>query len=230
MVMLPIGATEQHGPHLPTGTDTAIAESLCAYASAKAGVLMLPPVPITVSVGHTTKWDGTVSVMHETLMLYLRETVAWLVAKGWDRVLFVNSHFGNNATLLCAVDRLRTDYLGKLQIGVVNTYAVSDDVWAQFIQDADDLHANRAETDLMLFIDPKSVDTNALPGADDPDRTTNGGTGLVFSYPVSQTSTHGVTGMPSTASAERGEKLFIQMGDALTAKLEQGKTELPPLP
>ena len=60
---------------------------------------------------------------------------------------------------------------------------------------------------------------------DDPDRTE----GLVFSYPVSQTSLNGITGKPSLGSAERGAELFAQMGEALAEILTRAATEKPPL-
>ncbi|MEM6459823.1 MAG: creatininase family protein [Planctomycetota bacterium] len=227
LVVLPVGATEQHGPGLPTGTDNTIVTALTHYASGVAGVPVLPTLSFGVSVGHTHRWPGTVSLMHETLALAVRELVAWLLADGWDRVLLVNSHFGNDATLRTAVDRLRTDHLGKLQIGLINTYRVSPAVWAYFIGDADDLHANRAETDLMLYLDPDAChrDTLRSGAADDDDRTA----GKVFSYPVALTSTNGVTGKPSLANAARGRELFLEMGNALADLLEYAKTETPPL-
>lgn len=226
LVLLPIGATEQHGPHLPTGTDNAIATALCHYASAKTSTPVLPTVSVGVSVGHTTRWPGTVSVRHETLILNVCEIVDWLLVKGWSRVLLINSHFGNDATLRVAVDRLRTDHLGKLQINVVNTFKLSPAIFDYFITDAEDLHANRAETDLMLYLAPHTVDHDRLGDSDDPDRTV----GKVFSYPVAQTSTNGVTGSPSLATAQRGKALFREMGDALADLVERAKTEQPPLP
>jgi len=223
LVVLPVGATEQHGPHLPVGTDNAIAAAVCGYASARTGVPLLPVLPFGVSVGHTTKWDGTVSLVHETLALAIRELAQWLVTKGWTRLLLVNSHFGNDATLRVAVDRLRTDFIHILQINTLNTYALSPDIWAYFSSDAADLHANKAETDLMLWIDPDACDMKI--DADDPDRTVD----TVFSYPVSRTSTNGVTGRPSEASRQRGQSLLIEMGEALTNLLIKAQTERPPL-
>ena len=74
----------------------------------------------------------------------------------------------------------------------------------------------------MLHLAPESVDMDAAE--DDPDRTV----GKVFSYPVAQTSKHGLTGKPSLASAADGAALFEKMGNALAALLEAAKTEPPP--
>lgn len=222
-LLLPVGATEQHGPHLPVNTDTVIATAVCDYASAQTGVPVLPALGYTVSIGHTEKWPGTFSVFHETFIHSLREIAAWAVATGWKRLLFVNSHFGNDASLRVAVDRLRFDYAGKLQVAMRNTFHLTASIWNYFISDAEDLHANRAETDLMLHLAPEHVRMEDV--ADDPDRTS----GLVFSHMVANTSTNGVTGWPSLGSAERGRELFHEMGAALVDLVERAKTESAPL-
>jgi len=223
LLLLPIGATEQHGPHLPVNTDTVIATAACHYASALTGVPVLPPVSYSVSIGHTEKWPGTFSLFHETFIHSLRELAAWCVATGWKRLLFVNSHFGNDASLRVAVDRLRFDYQGKLLVGAKNTYSLTPEIWRYFISDAEDLHANKAETDLMLCLAPDTVRMDAVQ--DDPDRT--GGT--VFSHMVANTSLNGVTGCPSEGSASRGEELFGEIGKALAAVVEKAKTETAPI-
>lgn len=224
LVVIPVGATEQHGPHLPVSTDSAIASAVCAYASAKTQVPVLPTLSYGVSVGHTERWPGTVSLMHETLALSVRELTAWLVHQGWRRILLVNSHFGNHATLSVAVDRLRFDYRDKLQIGLVNSYTLTPEIERYFTCDGADIHANRAETDLMLYLDPEACDMDSVQ--DDPDRTG----GKVFSYLVPATSTNGVTGRPSEGTAERGRKLLAEMGGALAELLHRARSEEPPLP
>ncbi|MEZ5429852.1 MAG: creatininase family protein [Verrucomicrobiales bacterium] len=60
-MLLPTGATEQHGPHLPVNTDSVIAGALAAAASAATGIPVLPVMTYTVSAGHTGKWPGTFS-------------------------------------------------------------------------------------------------------------------------------------------------------------------------
>jgi creatinine amidohydrolase len=223
MLILPIGATEQHGPHLPINTDTAIATAVCHYASARTKVPVLPALSYGVSVGHTAKWPGTFSLDHETLIATIRQLSLWVIRTGWKRLLIVNAHFGNDASLRVAVDRIRTEFLRQIQIGLKHTYQLTPEIWRYFISDADDLHANCAETDLMLHLAPETVRMDWLE--DDPDRTT----GLVFSYPVSQTSLNGITGKPSLGSAARGAELFAQMGDTLTNLVHRARTERAPL-
>jgi creatinine amidohydrolase len=223
LAILPVGALEQHGPHLPVSTDNAIVSAICGYASARTAAPVLSNVPYAVSVGHTQYWPGTVSLLHETLIQSIREMVDWVSSAGFDRVLVVNSHAGNAATLTVAIDRLRYEYGSSLQVGLVETYAVSESVKAYFLSDGDDIHANRAETDLMLYIDPDACAMDQV--ADDPDRT--GGT--VFSYTVARTSRNGVTGRPSEGNADTGRRLLAEMGDALAAIVERARVEEAPL-
>ncbi len=223
LLILPVGATEQHGPHLPINTDTVIAEHLCAFASAETKIPVLPSLAYTVSAGHTTKWPGTFSLRHETFIHLLGDLVDWIVATGWSRLLLVNAHFGNDASLRVAVDQLRLRHLGALQIGAINTFQLSSEIWNEFTADADDLHANKAETDLMLYLTPETVAMDKVE--DDPDRTSE----TIFSYPVGQTSLNGITGRPSDGNRADGERLFLKMGRQLAERVEKAKTETPPL-
>lgn len=223
MLLIPVGATEQHGPHLPINTDTVIATAACDYASALTGVAVLPAISYSVSIGHTEKWPGTFSLTHETFIHAMRELAAWAVATGWKRLLFVNSHFGNDASLRVAVDRLRFDFVGRLQIATRNTFNLTPAIWEYFISDAADLHANKAETDLMLCLAPDDV--RMAEAEDDPDRTTE----TVFNYMVANTSRNGVTGAPSQGTEARGRTLFAEIGEALAAIVRKAQTETPPL-
>ena len=226
LLVLPLGATEQHGPHLPIAMDTLLVEAVCHAASERTGVPVLSALRYTVSQGHTPKWPGTFSLRHETFIATLRDIAAWAVASGWQRLLLVNAHFGNDAPARVAVDQLRLAHLGKLQIGLIHVFQLDDSIWWEYTQDANDLHANVAETALMLHLYPQLVHLDRLTASDDPDRTV----GKVFSYPVAQTSLNGVTGNPSQATALQGKALFERMVAALCTKLAAAIEELPPLP
>jgi creatinine amidohydrolase len=218
MVLLPIGATE------PVNTDSVFATACCMYASAKTRIPMLPTLSYGCSLGHTDRWPGTLSLYPETLAATIREIAEFLIRTNFRRLLIVNSHWGNTSTLRTAIDRIRFDHAGEFQIGLKNSFEFTRSIWNQFIDDGEDFHANRAETALMLFLDPDAVRKDKIE--DDPDRTP----GKVFTYVVPQTSKNGLTGYPSRATAEDGRKLFIEMGEALTACAKSAQTETPPLP
>jgi creatinine amidohydrolase len=222
LALLPVGAIEQHGPHLSVDTDVAIAEALCGYASAVTGVLVLPTVAYASSMGHTDRWPGTLSLTPVTLITVVREIAGWFARCGGRRLLLVNAHYGNDAPLRCAVDHLRTD--GTLQgVGLWNSWMLSPNARAFYEQDGVDVHANRAETALMLAIDPGSV--GDVGEADDPDRTA----GLVLSHPVAATSRNGVTGRPSEATVEEGRRMWAALGEDLARIVETARGEKPPL-
>lgn len=225
LLLLPLGATEQHGPHLPCAMDTLLAEAVCHAVSDETGVPVMSALRYTSSQGHTPKWPGTFSLRHETFIATLRDIATWAVATGWKRLLFVNSHFGNDAPARVAVDQLRLTHLGKLQVGLVHVFKLSDPIWECYTSDAADLHANCAETSLMLHLHPDLVHMDRLKDVDDPDRTKN----TVFSYPVAQTSLNGVTGTPSVANQEEGAALFEEMVSLLIGKITTAIHEEPPL-
>ncbi len=223
--LLPVGATEQHGPHLATGMDTVIADRLCRAVAEKTGALMLPTLPYGCSLGHSQRWPGTIAVQPITLITLIKEIGDWAYISGIRRLLIVNGHVTNAAPLRCALEMLRAEH-DDLMVALVNTAQLSDRVRASHCSDGDDWHANRAETALMLAIAPEIVREERISTADDPDRTS----GLVFSHPVNRTSENGVTGKPSLATKSGGEELFAWMIEDLSRLVEKAQHETPPLP
>lgn len=222
--LLPVGATEQHGPHLGTGMDTVIADRLCRAVAERTGALMLPTLPYGCSLGHSRRWPGTIAVQPITLITLIKEIGDWAYHSGIRRLIIVNGHVTNAAPLRCALEMLRAEH-DDLMVAVINTAQVSERVRAAHCSDGEDWHANRAETALMLAVAPEIVRIDALKAADDPDRTG----GLVFAHPVNRTSTNGVTGKPSRATRAEGAELFIWMVEDLARLVEKGKWETPPL-
>jgi creatinine amidohydrolase len=222
--LVPVGATEQHGPHLPTGTDTIVAGALCDAVSARTDAPVLPPIPVACSYGHGTQLPGTLSLTPELLAAVVRQYAEWAATSGLTRLLFVNSHFGNTASLAIATDHLRL-FRPDLQVGTVDWWTADDVVAREAVLDGDDVHAHRAETSIMLAIAPELVHLDRLASADDPDRTAD----LVFRYTAPALSTNGVTGRPSEATVELGEVLLARTVDAIAAMVERGRTEKPPL-
>src|SRR6185437_7033139 len=105
--LVPVGAIEQHGPHLPTGTDAIVAGSLCAAVGERTGSLVLPAIALGVSYGHGTALAGTLSLTPDLLIALVRQYVRWAAVSGLRRLLFVNAHFGNSASLNVATDSVR---------------------------------------------------------------------------------------------------------------------------
>lgn len=224
MVILPVGSTEQHGPHLAMDTDTMSASSVAAAVGARTGVPVLPAIPYGCSLGHSRRWPGTLSLEPATLTRVVVEVLRWVHHAGFRRMLILNGHVTNWAPLRCALESLRAE-LDDCLVALRDVGGVSVRVQAEFSADADDWHANCGETSLMLAVAPDRVRAAEMQGADDPDRTR----GLFFAHPVNRTSSNGVTGSPSRATREAGERLFATIVDDLTADVLAGLAETPPL-
>jgi creatinine amidohydrolase len=221
--LVPVGATEQHGPHLPTGTDTIIATSLCEMASARTTAPVLPAIAVGCSYGHGTVLPGQLSLTPELLIAVVHQYAEWAAYSRLTRLLFVNAHFGNVAALLSATDHLRL-HRTDLRVGIVNWWDADPIVAEATVADGDDVHANRSETSVMLDLAPELVHLDRLAHADDPDRSTE----LVFRYTAPALSKNGVTGRPSEATAELGRDLVTRSVEALVDRIERGRAEEPP--
>ena len=222
--LVPVGATEQHGPHLPTGTDTLIAQHLCDAAATTTGALVLPAIPIGCSYGHGTKLPGTLSLAPEQLIDLVRQIAIWAAHSGIRRLLYVNAHYGNTAALLVATDHLRLER-PDLQVGIVDWWRLDPAIEQELTVDGNDVHANRAETAMVMAIAPEVVRHSERNTADDLDRTG----GLAFRYTATSLSRNGVTGRPSEATVELGEKLLRLTVDRLIDVVGQARYEEPPL-
>ncbi|CAB4865689.1 unannotated protein [freshwater metagenome] len=197
ILAVPVGATEQHGPHLPLSTDTDIAVSLVGMlAAARPEVICAPPVAYGSS-GEHAGFAGTLSIGQEATELLLVELVR-SATESFARVLLVSTHGGNAAAVRRAVTRL---------------HAEGRDVLAWSPNWPGDAHAGRSETSLMLALSPERV---AI------DRATAGATAplpellpLMVERGVLAVSETGVLGDPAGASAQEGRALL----DAAAAEL-----------
>jgi creatinine amidohydrolase len=225
MTILPVGSTEQHGPHLGLAVDTLSAVRVAEAVSEATGVPVLPALPYGCSLGHSRRWPGTVALSPHTLIDLAVEIGGWVIGAGFRRLLILNGHVTNFAPLRCALELLRSRH-DEAMVAVCNLHEVSARVAAVYTADAADWHANAAETALMMAIAPHLVRPDRVAAADDPDRTA----GLLFSHPVNRTSDNGVTGAPSKARREDGAQLFSWLVEDLTARVRGALTETPPLP
>lgn len=222
--ILPIGATEQHGPHMGCGMDYVLADILCSAVAEKTQVPMLPTMPYGCSIGHSQRWPGTLAVTPITLINLIKDLGDWAYHSGVRRLFIVNTHVTNAAPLRCALEMLRSEH-DDMMVAVFNSATISPRVRQFHHADGDDWHANDAETSLMLAKAPDMVRPEKLGMADDPDRTE----GLIFAHPVNRTSLNGVTGKPSISTATKGNEWFGWMVEDLSALIQQGMQEMPPL-
>jgi creatinine amidohydrolase len=221
VVVLPVAATEQHGPHLATGTDTVLAERLALEATRRTGDVLLPTLDYGCSLGHTDRWPGTISLHPSTMTAVVVEIGRWVYASGFRKLVILNSHATNGPPCQSAILQLRYE-LPDLRLRFVSTFELSGSIHERFTRDAPDLHANEAETSLMLHLAPDQVRLDRA--VDEPDRTI----GRVFQYPMPQVTASGVVGAPSTATPAAGGELFDQLVEALVHLLGAAAMERDP--
>lgn len=198
VLAVPLGATEQHGPHLPLDTDTRVARALVArLAAARTDVLVAPALPYGSS-GEHERFPGTLSIGQEALEHLVVELVR--SATRWvGRVVLVSGHGGNERPLRAAERRLREEGRAVL-------------AWTPRLP-ATDAHAGRTETSLLLALAPDEVR---------PERLAAGNTAplgelmaVIGQGTVRAVSENGVLGDPHGASAEEGWALLERMGSQL---------------
>jgi mycofactocin precursor peptide peptidase len=198
LLAIPLGATEQHGPHLPIGTDTAVAEALAdRLAAARRGMLVAPALAYGSS-GEHAGFAGTLSIGQAGLELVVTELVR--SADAFAGAVLVCAHGGNAAPLARAVATLTGE--GRRVLA-----------WSPAALPGGDAHAGRTETSLMLALAESDVLVDAAergevrPLAELATSLRSGG--------VRSISSNGVLGDPEGASAAEGRRLL----DALAADL-----------
>lgn len=224
VAVLPLGATEQHGPHLPLSTDTDIAEGLFEAAMDRVAdavtVLRLPTIAIGASAEHADR-AGTLSVPAETLAASLRSIGAGVAAAGVRRLVLLNAHGGNLAAMdIAALDLRRAHGLlavklhyPRLRIGPVDLPAC---------ELARGIHGGAVETAMMLHLHPQRVDRAALPTADAAAPGMSDAPGRVapngeapYAWLADDLDATGIVGDPRLADPALGERLVSAYGTAI---------------
>lgn len=201
IVAVPVGSTEQHGPHLPIGTDTMVATELCVrLASARPDVVVAPALPYG-SAGEHAAFAGSLSIGQAALERVIVELVR--SADAFAGVVLVSGHGGNAAALASASDLLRSE--GRRVL-----------TWSPSVPGGD-AHAGRTETSLVLALRGELVGDpepgNVAPLRELMPALRSGG--------VAAVAPNGVLGDPTGASADEGRALL----DSLVADLVAAVSE-----
>lgn len=222
MVILPVGATEQHALHLPVGVDTFSATAVAHGVSAQTGIPVLPALPYGCSLGHSKKWAGTISLRPETLAKLILEIAEWVASAGFERILVLNGHVTNWAPLRCGLENVRHTY-PDLRIALRSIWEISPKIHEFYHHDAANFHANCAETSVMLALRPDLVQLEKA--VDEPDRSTC----CFFAYTVNKESVFGAVGAPSKADPDFGKEILATAIHQLSDQLREALTEGIPL-
>jgi len=210
-ILIPVGSTEQHGPHLPLDTDTRIATAVAGSVTENLNLLgtdqdryLVAPAIAYGASGEHEGFAGTVSIGTEALRSVLVEYGR--SACGWARrLVFVNGHGGNVEALRSAVGQLRSE--GR------------DASWCPCLAGEGDAHAGHTETSVLLHISPANVRTedwcrgNVEPLASLMPQMRHGGLAAVSEV--------GVLGDPTTATQADGARIFAHMVDVCLRRVQR---------
>jgi len=222
-VVVGVGSTEQHGPHLPTMTDTRIGDEIAHRVALRLGhALQARTIPIGVSEHHLA-FGATVSIRQSTLKAILLDYIDSLARDGFTSIVLLPSHGGNFATVQAVIDEAAGSRPGVVVTGYAELLPFSD-VLEQasgrfgISADAAGAHAGENETSIMLALEPDLVHS---------DRFAAGYVGplgeeqvkIIFERGMTSLTANGVLGDPTEASAEKGEAYLDALAEFLAAEV-----------
>ncbi|MAT11116.1 MAG: amidase [Rhodopirellula sp.] len=220
LVVLPIAAVEQHGPHMPTGTDnflcTGLAEALEQSMPDK--VLLAPTQWLGASAHHLrigATLDSSLEVYIETLMGMARS----VLNDGFRRILLLNGHGGNIDPMRVALRRIQNEYVDRL-LTAACYWDVADELIKQSLDGAHKFvgHACEFETSMLMHLRPELVKLELVKDAGE--LITDNLGGVYISRDLRQRTAEGCTGRPDLASAEKGRMLFAGILEALVETVD----------
>ncbi len=219
LVILPCGSVEQHGAHLPTGTDIYAANSVAHGVAERMDGVVLPGGPLGVTPMHMP-YEATISLSPETYQRVVIETCLSTARHGAKRLLIVNWHEGNSASLSLAAEKLHRAH--GLSVVIAQACYVAEELWGAEcggLTHAGEIEALAVLPDHgdLVHLDRVSGSSEARAGAhmDKLRRTRSFVPVLTDIRSIAPT---GWYGDPAPATAERGRKMIADIAEAIAAE------------
>jgi len=235
VAVVPVGSLEQHGHHLPTATDTILADAVATTAAERVAdgipILVTPPL-WTGHSPHHTPFGGTVTLDGDRLLALLEDVAGSVLDEGFDGLLLLNGHGGNGALVSSATSAIGSTHRDAEILGVTYFDLGADRIGEIRESDRGGAgHAGEIETSMISHLRPDLVDMDAAEGRpwESPyDRTRDdlSHPGPLAAYAdFDAFSDTGAVGAPELATAEKGERFFEvfvdEVGDVLERLHEQ---------
>jgi creatinine amidohydrolase len=238
IVVLPVGSVEQHGRHMPLGTDTMLAHSVSLAAADRLSerVVVLPP-PWYGFSAHHMRFAGTVTLRAETMIALAEDIVASVVAHGFRRILIVNGHGGNNGIIDVLASKLGHQHYGKARIASLTYFQLARDAIAGLRESRTGGmgHACEFETSMLQCMRPDlvAIDRAAItypdPGSTYLTTDLLGASAIRTYHDFGDLSEAGTLGDPSLATPEKGARFLDAVVGELVRFLEDFATwKVPP--
>jgi creatinine amidohydrolase len=223
-VLVPVGSTEQHGPHGPLLTDALVPTEVARRVAPTVDALVAPTVNYSLSYPHVG-FTGVVHIRIPTFMALIEDLCASLASIGFRRIAFLNGHYDNTYAIAYACASAAERLPAGTRAFPINYWdGMTADEAAEFFGPTAGLHANRAETSAVMAIDPDLVDlerANAeMPPFPDVTSPAAVHTAFFFSTPgsVHRASESGTWGDARQASVEYGER-YLEVVTAATIRM-----------
>ncbi len=225
-VLVPVGSTEQHGPHAPLATDALIPTEVARRVAPRIGAVVAPAVNYGLSYPHAG-FTGVVFLRMSTFNALIEDLCTQFAGMGFRRIVFVNGHYDNTYAIAYACAAVGDRLPAGVRAFPINYWdAMKPEEAAEFFDPANGLHANKGETSAVMAINPALVDMSAanaeMPPFPDVTNPAAVHTAFFFSAPGSvYRATHsGTWGDARESSAEFGERYLSVVSDATVRLLD----------
>jgi len=208
ILVLPVGAFEQHSVHMPLDTDTIQAEYFGRFIAEELDAALLPALHVATSLEHSG-FRGTFSLRPETLMQVIRDIAEEAAGHGFKIMIVANGHGGNHALVPVCRDINRRD--GALKIIKADFWVFRDATIAETSsRQGSNFHCNEMETSIMLAIAPDLVRPERADAEYTPEDVPLV-QGDLTTFGVAHVAPKGAVGWPSYGSKEQGEAVIASV-------------------